>query len=475
MSDEPGGKRRISEEELERILRENEELRRENERLREGKEAAEAKVRKIEEEKKRVEKEFEEYKLRHPETVGVKNGKVYAIKTPAAGDPPASPKGRPGGRPGHKPAFRKTPERVDEEVSLPLLACPRCGGANLSDVQETRNRPVEDIELGRTKVTSYATERKYCRDCRKVVESPVTAAVPGARVGLRAMLVVVYLKVGLRLPVEAIPPLLKRFFGLTVSEGEVSAIIARMAEAFGPFYGKLVEEMRERPARNIDDTEWWVSGLVKYIFAFVTKRETVYHIATKRDHKAMLEVLGEHPKGVDIHDRHSSFKTLAMKTGNRPQQDCWAHIIEDAKELAQFHGDEGKHVHETCKLIYAKGKAFDHKGNDEDIARLSRELRGNLDRPYKSKKCEGFVRNLLRDMDAGELFEFVKNPDVDGTNNAAERALRKAVVARKISGGSRSENGAKNYATLLSVWETLKQRGIDLLAGGPALIQASRG
>ena len=98
-----------------------------------------------------------------------------------------------------------------------------------------------------------------------------------------------------------------------------------------------------------------------------------------------------------------------------------------------------------------------------------------MDRRYGSTKCASFARNLLREMDAGQLFEFVKNPDVDGTNNAAERALRKVVVARKISGGSRSEGGARNYAVLMSVWETLKQRGIDLLTGGPALAWASRG
>ncbi len=65
-----------------------------------------------------------------------------------------------------------------------------------------------------------------------------------------------------------------------------------------------------------------------------------------------------------------------------------------------------------------------------------------------------FVKNLLKRKDS--LFQFVKNPDVEGTNNRCERALRHRVIARKISGGSRSEKGAKIYERLTSVYHTMK-------------------
>ena len=59
-----------------------------------------------------------------------------------------------------------------------------------------------------------------------------------------------------------------------------------------------------------------------------------------------------------------------------------------------------------------------------------------------------------------------------GTNNAAERALRPAVVARKISGGSRSEKGARATAVLLSVLRTAMQQGCPLFEALKTLLRA---
>ncbi len=72
-----------------------------------------------------------------------------------------------------------------------------------------------------------------------------------------------------------------------------------------------------------------------------------------------------------------------------------------------------------------------------------------------------------------KLFQFVTNPDVDGTNNRAERAIRPNVVYRKISGGTKSEVGTKRYAVLGSVFQTLKLNGCNFVGKGLEIIQTS--
>jgi transposase len=56
---------------------------------------------------------------------------------------------------------------------------------------------------------------------------------------------------------------------------------------------------------------------------------------------------------------------------------------------------------------------------------------------------------------------FVKNPGLPATNNEAERALRWAVIFRKITFGTRTSEGSRSYAALISVIETCRLRGID--------------
>ena len=441
--------------EKERFQRENERLKRENEELRKKYDA--------------LKKEYEEYKARHPEIVGVKNGKPYVIVAPNV-----SPERKtPGARPGHKPAWRSLPVTIDRRVRVPVKTGPECGCTELSDVQELRKRIIEDIPITHPIVTKYVIERRYCPTCKCLVEAPVTAAFPKARLGIRLMLMVAWLKVGLRMTEQAIPELLKASFGITISEGEVINILDQVANAFGPFYKDLTKLIRHAKARNMDDTSWRIFGEDRNLWVFVSKAEALYVIAKSRSHEVPLKVLGRRPNGADIHDRHSAFETLARKTGNRPQQYCWAHVLADAKELAQFIGEEGGLILRVLKKTFDDAKKVEHVGSPEDVERLFHYMKDNFTRHFESTKCRKFAQKLLTEKD--RLFLFVTNPDVDATNNAAERALRHSVIARKISGGNKSEKGARVYQNLISVIQTLKTRGQDLLTAGPSILLASHG
>lgn len=423
----------------------------------------------LKEQLQKVKEEFEDYKKRHPPNTGVKNGKPYFFKSPTR----SQTSKKPGAKKGHKPYFRPMPEQIDEIRQVPVIVCPECGGTDLSEnVQEIRERTYEDIPVCRPIAIRLEIGRRYCRTCKKIVEAPVTWVLPGARLSLRVMLIVTWFKIKLRMTEEAIPEVLYRLFGLKICEGEVIHILSQVAKAFGPYYEQLVQDIRNAPARYIDETTWRINGENVYLWAFVTKWEAVYKIAASRGHEVPLKVLGKKHNGVDVHDRFSAYKTLAKKTKN-PQQDCWMHIISNAEELAKFYGVEGDHIHQVLKITYEYAKAYDHKGTDEDIEILFQDMKNELNIPYKSHHCHKFVVNLLEEKD--NLFEFVRNPHVDGTNNTVERAIRPPVVARKISGGNRSTKGSKNYEILLSVTQTLHQNGQNLIEHGPKILLTSYG
>jgi len=412
---------------------------------------------------------FVEYKKRHPPNTGVKHGKPYFFKASNT----TGKRKKPGAKKGHKAHFRPMPQNIDEFCHVPVHVCPDCGSSDLSkNVQEIRKRVYEEIPICNPVAVKLLMERRYCRHCKKLVESPVSWVLPGARIGLRTMLVVVWFKIHLRMTEEAIPQVLHRLFGLKISEGEVICILDQVTKAFGPHYQDLINDIRGASARNIDETSWRINGMNALLWTFVSKGITLYKIAYSRGHKVPLEVLGKKHKGVDIHDRFSAYKTLAKKTKN-VQQDCWVHIIKNAEELAHFYGYEGEHILQVLKETYSIAKEFNHQGTKKDIKDLFKSMKNQLNQPYKSHKCKTFVWNLLKEKD--NLFEFVKNPEVDGTNNAAERAIRPVVIARKVSGGSRSDKGARNYEILMSVVQTLHQNGKNLVDHGSNILLTSHG
>ena len=101
--------------------------------------------------------------------------------------------------------------------------------------------------------------------------------------------------------------------------------------------------------------------------------------------------------------------------------------------------------------------------------RLHEKLTFLLDRDYSHRRSRKFIENLLRRR-KDWLFRFVVVPEVESTNNRAERALRPSVIYRKVSGGSRSDRGAEAYATPSSIFYTQKLRKKSIIRYVPALI-----
>ena len=122
-------------------------------------------------------------------------------------------------------------------------------------------------------------------------------------------------------------------------------------------------------------------------------------------------------------------------------------------------------------MVFAEANKFEHTGTQLDVETLNDRLGQVLDRHFTNLKCRKFAKTIFEARD--KLFQFVTNPDVDGTNNRAERAVRPNVVYRKISGGTRSAVGTKRYARLGSVLQTLKMNGLNFVGKGLEIIQAS--
>lgn len=429
------------------------------EQLRKEIEILKEKLKKAEEEKEKIEREFEEFKLKHLGTVDELK-KAMHLKPNLA----IKKKGL-GAQKSHKAYTRKIPERIDCIKELKEDHCHLCGEQLPEEDQEIRPRYVTDIHfVAKIKNTQYNIHRKYCKKCKKIVEPEVPNILPHARLGLNLMLFIMYLRIGMRLPVNKTQEFLQTIFNIHISQGEIILIGHQLARAFGPYYKNLEHFLKFAKVKYTDTTSWRTEAKNYTAWVFITAGAVLYKITRRGKAEIPLKLFGKKQQGnVLVVDRISTNRCLAKKAGFTLQF-CWSHILDDSRGLAKNFGREGKYIHRKLKQIFEDAKSLDHKGNSVQVEELETRIIALTKRRYTHSTIRKWVNNLaVRDFHG--LFIFVTNPDVDPTNNISERELRKLVMHRKISNGSRSVAGAETIAVLYSIIETLKHQNKPVFLG----------
>lgn len=364
-----------------------------------------------------------------------------------------------GQKKGHVGYSRHTPERIDYVKEHNPNNCPDCK-EQLSGTQAIRERVVTDIEM-RIIHTKHIIHRKYCKNEGKIVEEPIYDALPNARFSLRLMLWIMHMKIGIRIPSNKIT----EFFGilgLEISDGEIYNILEQLKNAFGDYYEILVRKMQEASKKHIDETSWRNNGINNWLWIFINKEVALYVIQRHRSSKVPKKVLGNQKDKFITTDRFSAYNKLVEDTGCL-QQVCWTHLLRNSKDLAK-HYSEAKYIHKRMKFIFRKAK----EGIEKE--KLLEWIDLISSRKYHGTEVPKFVKSVCI-KHREDLFRFVDNPEIEPTNNLAERGLRHAVVMRKISGGSRSDKGAETTAKLLSVMQTIKMQEGNIIDNMINLLQ----
>jgi hypothetical protein len=373
-------------------------------------------------------------------------------------------KKKPGRRKGHKGFSRKKPGIADEEVNLFLTACPDCGGM-LGAPFNVREHTQEDIVIVKKKVTTWFRYRYRCACCGKIVEAPpAEGEMPGARIGPLAIAWSVMLKQALGLPFGKTARVLEELCGLRVSPGALAQAAQRVAARLQPEMDVLRSAIRGSPVVNVDETGWRVGGDNWWLWAFVTKRLALYKAAHSRGSKIIFEELGEDYSGIVIADFFSAYNMLTCE-----QQKCLVHLLRELREVAKKNkSKEFAAFRKRLKRIIADALRLVARDMDGDT--YERRMLRILDRVhimdeagYKDAHCRRLAKRLRTHEHS--LFTFLFYPgEVEPDNNRAERAIRPAVIIRKMSGGSRTPAGAYATADLMSLARTCALNGRNFVS-----------
>jgi transposase len=383
---------------------------------------------------------------------------------------------RPGRQPGSETfSFRQAPkpEEITEppvEVPVSQGACPGCGG-RLEEERVDLAYITDLPPMPRPKVTQYRVRISRCLGCGRRIcgQHPDLAPDPyGAtahRVGQRVMAAAHTLHYQTGVPVRKVPAVLETLTGLHLTQGAITQDALRRARGqVGAAYQQLRRAVWESPAVYTDDTGWRVGGESAHLMAFDTDEVTVYQVRPRHRHQEVQEVVPASYQGVMITDRGRSYE--AHSFSRVKQQKCLAHLQKTLSTLLEQKKGRAREFGENLKILFEM--ALDlweeyHAGVVADFEARVAELRFAVsyqlrERALRDRDNQHLSKVLGRYHRRGELLRFLEQPEVEPTNNRVERALRPAVIARKVSQCSKNYGGAYAFSAFKSVVQTLVKR-----------------
>lgn len=372
-----------------------------------------------------------------------------------------------GGKTGHLGHSRGLPQSEPDIINRVFLTnCPNCHNS-LGRTDSIDTHTVEDIPsptLAPMRVIKYEKERQWCKECQKEVVATSPEEIPGVRFGLNLIVYIMVLKYGAKVSLDSITLLLEQNYNLKVSKGEIVLLLHRTKTWLGSKYDQIKAGVRASPIKHADETGWRVEGINSWVWGFMTKQQVYLSIEESRGGGIPEEILkGSSQEDILIRDDYKGYTKLPLK-----HQSCWAHLLRKSHEAAVDKQASGeiKLLHQKLKELFVLleisvkqplGKT-ERKTTYKQAWNTLQQIINQKYTAEDAKAIQTRIKNQGRNLLTALLHE-----GVPLTNNLAERSLRKIVVIRKMSGGSRSWDGARTTAVNMSVYQTIQAQNLPLI------------
>lgn len=371
-------------------------------------------------------------------------------------------KKKPGRKAGHLGCRRQAPARIDRREEHRAEVCPQCGGP-LCRCEETRTRYTEDIPKEiQPEVTEHTIHRDWCPRCKKKVEPVVSAALPGATLGNRVLILSAWLHYALGNTLSQIVEVFNFHLSFKVTPGGLVQMWRRLAQILVAWYTAIQQEALNSAVLNADETGWRVNGKTHWLWCFATDELSWFLIDRSRGSPALLQFFIQEFAGTLVSDFWGAYNAVVCAL----RQKCLVHLLRDLEHVERYKSP-GPHWPAFAKKLrrligdgirlWRRREELPSETYASRRACLTQRLDELITMPWEDSQARRLIKRLRRHQH--ELFTFLDQPGVPFDNNLAERAIRPAVLLRKNSYGNRSPQGADMQAVFMSVFFTLKKRG----------------
>lgn len=373
------------------------------------------------------------------------------------------------GRPG-KARTLVPPERVNNHVTCTLENCPHCGSASI----QPGNQPPEVLQQAELPevqaiITEYSLTKYGCMACGKNSVANLPIGIPDSAFGPKLMGLLATLTGIFHLAKREAVQLIKDLYGVDIGVGSVPNIEERVANALDPVYHRIHHfVINSKVCKHFDETGWRDRGLRHFVWLASCKDAAVYMIDRRRNTEAFEKLVGKAPEGLpSVTDRYALYERVG-----KVHQYCLAHLIRDFRLYSERDGPDkeiGEAIKTELKTVchiqgeYREGR-LTLEQRDEQLAHCKRQVEFWLEDGFANgsdelhKLCDTMLTNF------DKLWTFMKVSDMDPTNNLAERDLRKLVVWRKKSYGTKSDRGKRFVERITTVSQTLRKQAMNVLS-----------
>jgi transposase len=379
----------------------------------------------------------------------------YAQRTARSGE-----HGQPGAKRGH-PGHRQALLVPTEIIEVTPEACP-CGQRQFPQTTPYYRHQVIELPAIQMSVTHIVLHEAHCPQCGGVIKAELPAEYRYGY-GPRLTALIGELSGPQRNSRSMVQEFCRSVLGVPISRGAIQRAVDRVSEAISPHYQVIGAKARGARVNYIDETAWYQHGVLAWLWVMVNTTVAFFTVHASRS-KAAFEALVERWAGILVSDGYGVYQRWV-----HGRQACLAHLIRRARGLAERKDPElawfGRRVLAELQRLVSWAQAPPTAGAVQTWYARMVHLLGQ----YRLRREEAGTLARTLEHELGALWTFVVEEGVEPTNNRAERALRFAVLWRKLMQGTYSDKGDRWVERILSVRETCRLRGIPMF---PVLVDA---
>ena len=388
--------------------------------------------------------------------------------TPAGGNNRKQSERKRGAPLGHPGWFRQRPRKFDQRIDVKApCKCSDCGG----EVRVYADWPPdehsqEDMVDGRYQAVLYRHEKGRCKKCRRWVQKAGPGELLGSRVGPKARAMGMFLHNDIGVSSRKVSRALAGIGGITFVPASLLNFEKTVEEKADPLVEDITKKVASSDVTHADETYWSENGRRAYFWFHGNERYAHFEFSESRAGQVSRDILGEYFDGILITDCYSGYgrhraqaKQKCLAHLRRTALD-WLELVPKKSQAADYFRDVVAWVKRACRVHRQRSNLSEREWLKETTW-LREELKRLESCPLEHDKAKTLQQRLLDH--PGEWLVFLNHAGVEPTNNLAERALRPLVILRKVTFGHRTSEGARRFGKLMTVIETAKRHGRNVL------------